>query len=144
MTKFRFPRMWFEWSSGSERQIGCHCKEVHLSPGMACQSLWKEDNLLPATLKASCLFLFENYRHFLESPLAAAHSLTCIFQAQLTHSLGTGEESISKAKQSRSEKKARKVCTWSIPSCMPRVSRTPSFPDLVYGRSAGVVTETLM
>ncbi|XP_077160406.1 uncharacterized protein LOC143820913 isoform X1 [Paroedura picta] len=30
-------------------------------------------------------------------------------QAQLTHSLGTGEESISKAKQSRSEKKARKA-----------------------------------
>uniref|UniRef100_A0A803TWV7 NAC-A/B domain-containing protein n=1 Tax=Anolis carolinensis TaxID=28377 RepID=A0A803TWV7_ANOCA len=33
----------------------------------------------------------------------------CTFQAQLTHSLGTGEESISKAKQSRSEKKARKA-----------------------------------
>ncbi|XP_065600902.1 NAC-alpha domain-containing protein 1 [Cyrtonyx montezumae] len=30
-------------------------------------------------------------------------------QAPLTHSLGTGEESISKAKQSRSEKKARKA-----------------------------------
>ncbi|XP_067400595.1 NAC-alpha domain-containing protein 1-like [Emydura macquarii macquarii] len=30
-------------------------------------------------------------------------------QAQLTHSLGTGEETISKAKQSRSEKKARKA-----------------------------------
>ncbi|XP_058038760.1 NAC-alpha domain-containing protein 1-like [Ahaetulla prasina] len=30
-------------------------------------------------------------------------------QTQLTHSLGTGEESISKAKQSRSEKKARKA-----------------------------------
>ncbi|XP_053265360.1 NAC-alpha domain-containing protein 1-like [Podarcis raffonei] len=30
-------------------------------------------------------------------------------QAQLTHSLGTGEESISRAKQSRSEKKARKA-----------------------------------
>lgn len=30
-------------------------------------------------------------------------------QAQLTHSMGTGEETISKAKQSRSEKKARKV-----------------------------------
>uniref|UniRef100_A0A8C8SXS0 NAC-A/B domain-containing protein n=1 Tax=Pelusios castaneus TaxID=367368 RepID=A0A8C8SXS0_9SAUR len=29
--------------------------------------------------------------------------------AQLTHSLGTGEETISKAKQSRSEKKARKA-----------------------------------
>uniref|UniRef100_A0A8C3K1H1 NAC-A/B domain-containing protein n=1 Tax=Calidris pygmaea TaxID=425635 RepID=A0A8C3K1H1_9CHAR len=30
-------------------------------------------------------------------------------QAQLTHSLGTGEETVSKAKQSRSEKKARKA-----------------------------------
>lgn len=30
-------------------------------------------------------------------------------QAQLTHSLGAGEETISKAKQSRSEKKARKA-----------------------------------
>ncbi|NXG38100.1 NACAD protein, partial [Dromaius novaehollandiae] len=30
-------------------------------------------------------------------------------QAQLTHSMGAGEESISKAKQSRSEKKARKA-----------------------------------
>ncbi|NXW56573.1 NACA protein, partial [Eurystomus gularis] len=30
-------------------------------------------------------------------------------QTQLTHSLGTGEETVSKAKQSRSEKKARKA-----------------------------------
>lgn len=36
-------------------------------------------------------------------------SPTALWQAQLTHSLGTGEETVSKAKQSRSEKKARKV-----------------------------------
>uniref|UniRef100_A0A8V5FVV1 Uncharacterized protein n=1 Tax=Melopsittacus undulatus TaxID=13146 RepID=A0A8V5FVV1_MELUD len=36
-------------------------------------------------------------------------SPTALWQAQLTHSLGTGEETVSKAKQSRSEKKARKA-----------------------------------
>lgn len=41
-------------------------------------------------------------------------SPTDLWQAQLTHSLGTGEETVSKAKQSRSEKKARKV-GWGPP-----------------------------
>ncbi|XP_060104230.1 NAC-alpha domain-containing protein 1-like [Heteronotia binoei] len=44
----------------------------------------------------------------LEEPEVSAPR-TAQTQAQLTHSLGTGEESISKAKQSRSEKKARKA-----------------------------------
>uniref|UniRef100_K7FIJ4 NAC-A/B domain-containing protein n=1 Tax=Pelodiscus sinensis TaxID=13735 RepID=K7FIJ4_PELSI len=49
----------------------------------------------------------------LVSPLhRAVGELLCgarVLQAQLTHSLGAGEETISKAKQSRSEKKARKA-----------------------------------
>ncbi|XP_070623085.1 uncharacterized protein [Erythrolamprus reginae] len=45
----------------------------------------------------------------LEEPNIPVPRTAHAVQTQLTHSLGTGEESISKAKQSRSEKKARKA-----------------------------------
>ncbi|XP_039174800.1 NAC-alpha domain-containing protein 1-like [Crotalus tigris] len=45
----------------------------------------------------------------LEEPNVPVPRTAPTAQSQLTHSLGTGEESISKAKQSRSEKKARKA-----------------------------------
>lgn len=59
------------------------------------------------------------------------------WQAPLTHSLGTGEETVSKAKQSRSEKKARKV-GWDPPGKMGVPHGDWGVPEWVWGSPIGL------
>uniref|UniRef100_A0A8B9UIP4 NAC-A/B domain-containing protein n=1 Tax=Anas zonorhyncha TaxID=75864 RepID=A0A8B9UIP4_9AVES len=100
-----------ESSSSSEAELPYNCPGApeHL-PAIALL----EDKAAPrrgeANHKGSCNESESNDESIpeLEEP-EGAEPRPAQTQAPLTHSLGTGEESISKAKQSRSEKKARKA-----------------------------------
>ncbi|XP_066483457.1 uncharacterized protein [Tiliqua scincoides] len=105
-----------ESSSSSERDLSYHCPEIDSLREAAGMMLLEEKKPLgakrshEANHKGSCNDSESNEGSIpeLEEP-EASEPRTAQAQAQLTHSLGTGEESISKAKQSRSEKKARKA-----------------------------------
>ncbi|KAJ6655107.1 hypothetical protein lerEdw1_006011 [Lerista edwardsae] len=105
-----------ESSSSSERDLSYHCPEIDSLRDAAGMMLLDEKKPLvgkrthEANHKGSCNDSESNEGSIpeLEEP-DVSEPRTAQTQAQLTHSLGTGEESISKAKQSRSEKKARKA-----------------------------------
>ncbi|XP_053118413.1 NAC-alpha domain-containing protein 1-like isoform X2 [Hemicordylus capensis] len=105
-----------ESSSSSERELSYHCPEIESLREAAGIMLLEEKKPMvgkrtpEANHKGSCNDSESNEGSIpeLEEP-DVSEPRTAQTQAQLTHSLGTGEESISKAKQSRSEKKARKA-----------------------------------
>ncbi|XP_054847253.1 NAC-alpha domain-containing protein 1-like [Eublepharis macularius] len=103
-------------SSSSERELSYRCPEIESLREATGVVLLEEEKPLvdrgsrDANHKESCNDSESNEGSLpeLEEP-EVSEPRTAQTQAQLTHSLGTGEESISKAKQSRSEKKARKA-----------------------------------
>ncbi|XP_063003647.1 LOW QUALITY PROTEIN: NAC-alpha domain-containing protein 1 [Elgaria multicarinata webbii] len=103
-------------SSSSERELSYRCPEIESLREAAGMLLLEEKKPLvgkstqEANHKGSSNDSESNEGSIpeLEEP-EVSEPRTAQTQAQLTHSLGTGEESISKAKQSRSEKKARKA-----------------------------------
>ncbi|CAM4601274.1 unnamed protein product [Lepidochelys kempii] len=104
-----------ESSSSSESELPYHCPEIESLREAAGMTLL-EDKLpvgqrsCEVNHKGSCNDSESNDESIpeLEEP-DVSEPRTAQTQAQLTHSLSTGEETISKAKQSRSEKKARKA-----------------------------------
>ncbi|KAJ7322655.1 hypothetical protein JRQ81_018942 [Phrynocephalus forsythii] len=105
-----------ESSSSSERELSYRCPEID-SLKEAAGMMLLEETKPPggkrgheANQKGSSDDSESNEGSIPELEEAeVSEPQTAQSQAQLTHSLGTGEESISKAKQSRSEKKARKA-----------------------------------
>nr|XP_056713144.1 NAC-alpha domain-containing protein 1-like [Euleptes europaea] len=105
-----------ESSSSSERELPYRCPEIESLREAAGMVLLDEKKPLvgrgahEANHKESGNDSESNEGSLpeLEEP-EVSEPRTAQAQAQLTHSLGTGEESISKVKQSRSEKKARKA-----------------------------------
>ncbi|XP_044275481.1 NAC-alpha domain-containing protein 1-like [Varanus komodoensis] len=103
-------------SSSSERELSYRCPEIESLQEAAGLMLVEEKKPLvgkqaqEANQKGSSNDSESNEGSIpeLEEPEVSGPRSSQT-QAQLTHSLGTGEESISKAKQSRSEKKARKA-----------------------------------
>ncbi|KAM9163515.1 uncharacterized protein ACDP82_001295 [Pangshura tecta] len=104
-----------ESSSSSESEPPYRCPEIETLREAAGMTL-REDKLpvgqrsCEVNHKGSCNDSESNDESIpeLEEP-DILEPRTAQTQAQLTHSLSTGEETISKAKQSRSEKKARKA-----------------------------------
>ncbi|XP_049654743.1 LOW QUALITY PROTEIN: NAC-alpha domain-containing protein 1 [Accipiter gentilis] len=104
-----------ESSSSSEAEAPYPCPEIQRLREAAGIAL-RQDKQPPAPRrceanhKGSCNESESNDESIpeLEEPEGSETQPTQT-QAQLTHSLGTGEETVSKAKQSRSEKKARKA-----------------------------------
>uniref|UniRef100_A0A663FC52 NAC-A/B domain-containing protein n=2 Tax=Aquila chrysaetos chrysaetos TaxID=223781 RepID=A0A663FC52_AQUCH len=104
-----------ESSSSSEAEAPYPCPEIQRLREAAGIAL-RQDKQPPAPRrceanhKGSCNESESNDESIpeLEEPEGSEPQPTQT-QAQLTHSLGTGEETVSKAKQSRSEKKARKA-----------------------------------
>ncbi|XP_033021439.1 NAC-alpha domain-containing protein 1-like [Lacerta agilis] len=106
-----------ESSSSSERELLYRCPEIEsLREATGMMLLEEEEKALAgkrsheANQKGSSNESESNEGSLPELEEAeVSEPRTAQSQAQLTHSLGTGEESISRAKQSRSEKKARKA-----------------------------------
>ncbi|XP_044860621.1 NAC-alpha domain-containing protein 1-like isoform X2 [Mauremys mutica] len=104
-----------ESSSSSESEPPYRCPEIETLREAAGMTLLEDKPLVgqrscEVNHKGSCNDSESNDESIpeLEEP-DISESRTAQTQAQLTHSLSTGEETISKAKQSRSEKKARKA-----------------------------------
>ncbi|XP_034985696.2 NAC-alpha domain-containing protein 1 [Zootoca vivipara] len=105
-----------ESSSSSERELLYRCPEIESLREATGMMLLEEKKALAgkrpheANHKGSSNDSESNEGSLPELEEAEGSGpRTAQTQAQLTHSLGTGEESISRAKQSRSEKKARKA-----------------------------------
>ncbi|XP_050798347.1 NAC-alpha domain-containing protein 1-like isoform X2 [Gopherus flavomarginatus] len=104
-----------ESSSSSESEPPYRCPEIETLREAAGMTLLEDKPLVgqrscEVNHKGSCNDSESNDESIpeLEEP-DISEPRTAQTQAQLTHSLSTGEETISKAKQSRSEKKARKA-----------------------------------
>ncbi|XP_032655505.2 uncharacterized protein LOC116836149 [Chelonoidis abingdonii] len=104
-----------ESSSSSESEPPYRCPEIETLQEAAGMTLLEDKPLVgqrscEVNHKGSCNDSESNDESIpeLEEP-DISEPQTAQTQAQLTHSLSTGEETISKAKQSRSEKKARKA-----------------------------------
>ncbi|XP_065438600.1 NAC-alpha domain-containing protein 1 isoform X2 [Chrysemys picta bellii] len=104
-----------ESSSSSESELPYRCPEIESLREAAGMALLEDKPLVgqrscEVNHKGSCNDSESNDESIpeLEEP-DISEPRTAQTQAQLTHSLSTGEETISKAKQSRSEKKARKA-----------------------------------
>ncbi|XP_019385397.1 PREDICTED: NAC-alpha domain-containing protein 1-like [Crocodylus porosus] len=105
-----------ESSSSSEGELPYRCPEIESLREAAGIAMLEDKKPLAvprgreANHKGSCNDSESNEESIpeLEEP-DISEPRTVQTQAQLTHSMGTGEETISKAKQSRSEKKARKA-----------------------------------
>ncbi|XP_065254563.1 NAC-alpha domain-containing protein 1-like [Emys orbicularis] len=104
-----------ESSSSSESELPYRCPEIESLREAAGMALLEDKPLVgqrscEVNHKGSCNDSESNAESIpeLEEP-DISEPRTAQTQAQLTHSLSAGEETISKAKQSRSEKKARKA-----------------------------------
>ncbi|XP_038249485.1 NAC-alpha domain-containing protein 1-like isoform X2 [Dermochelys coriacea] len=104
-----------ESSSSSESELPYRCPEIESLQEAAGMTLLEDkppvgQRSCEVNHKGSCNDSESNDESIpeLEEP-DVSEPRTAQTQAQLTHSLSTGEETISKAKQSRSEKKARKA-----------------------------------